>query len=199
MRRPLSLAARALGVLVCALAVLVSGGLLAAAHDQLLKSNPADGSTIDAAPERVELTFSGVPIPIGSQVLVEDAEGRDWAFGDLRVVDTVVSRAINPAAPPGTYTVRWRVVSSDGHPVSGTVEYTTRTGGEPLPDEGEDSAADEASTTAAAPGPDEPGQTDSAEGGPWLVVGIVGAVVIGLGALLGLMARARRRSAGPAG
>ena len=80
-------------------------------------------------PEAIDLTFSNMPLAIGTKVLVEDAGGKDWAVGGVKIVDNVVSQSVSPDAPGGDYTVTWRVVSSDGHPIEGTFGFTAKSGG----------------------------------------------------------------------
>ncbi|GAA1178274.1 hypothetical protein GCM10009584_19800 [Ornithinimicrobium humiphilum] len=150
------------------------------AHDRLLSSEPDQGQVLETVPEAIELTFSDVPVPLGSQVVVEGPDGRDWATGDLQVVDTVVHQPVDPAAPAGDYTVRWRVTSSDGHPITGTVEFSTRSGGAPS------GAADQGVTVGAVDA--EPGG-----GGPRLVVAGAAVLVVLAGAVA-LVLRSRARA-----
>ena len=101
-------------------AILLVFSVPAQAHDALKSSNPANGSTVSAMPAKVELTFDHTPIAINSIVRVEDASGTDQADGPVEIVDNQVSQAVKPGAPQGKYKVVWRVVSSDGHPMSTT-------------------------------------------------------------------------------
>lgn len=105
----------------------------ASAHDSLIGTNPKDGQTVKAMPDVIDLTFSNMPLAIGTKVLVEDAGGKDWAVGEVKIVDNVVSQSVSPDAPGGEYTVIWRVVSSDGHPIEGTFGFTTKSGGAGMP------------------------------------------------------------------
>ena len=115
----------------------------ASAHDSLIGTNPTDGQTINDRPDIIDLMFSNMPLAIGTQVLVEDAGGKEWAVGGVKIVDHVVSQAVSPDAPGGEYTVIWRVVSSDGHPIEGKFGFTAKSGG-----------ADGSSSQAAGPEPD---------------------------------------------
>lgn len=150
----------------------------AQAHDALESSNPADGSTVSAMPAKVELTFDHTPIAINSIVRLEDTTGADQADGPVQIVDNQVSQAVKPGAPQGKYTVVWRVVSSDGHPIEGTFTFTAG---------GPNSAPP--ATPAAAPASATPGAPS-----PLLVAGAAGAVVvIGL-VVAGLLIRRRLRN-----
>ena len=55
---------------------------------------------------------------------MEDTTGTDQADGPVQIIDNQVSQAVKPGAPQGKYTVVWRVVSSDGHPIEGTFGFT---------------------------------------------------------------------------
>ena len=115
-------------------ALLVAGALVAgvaspaAAHDKLVASSPSPGETLAAAPSEVSLTFSADVLTIGAAVIVADASGRDWAAGEPTVTDGVVTVAIEPGMTDAGYEIRWRVVSEDGHPISGLVPFTVGAG-----------------------------------------------------------------------
>ncbi|NUT69584.1 copper resistance CopC family protein [Pseudarthrobacter sp. C4D7] len=174
---PAAWLARVLLPLATAAFLLVSSAP-AQAHDSLDSSNPANGSTVSAMPAKIELTFDHTPIAINSIVRVEDATGTDQADGPVQIVDNVVSQPVKPGTPEGKYTVVWRVVSSDGHPIEGTFTFTA---GGP----NSSPAAAPASTTATA---------DNAVPAQLVVVGIVAAVlVIGL-VVAGFLIRRRLRT-----
>ena len=158
-------------------AILLVFSAPAQAHDALESSNPANGSTVSAMPAKIELTFDHTPIAINSIVRVEDASGVDHADGPVQIVDNQVSQPVKQGAPQGKYTVVWRVVSSDGHPIEGTFTFT---------------AGGPNSTPAAAPAA-SPASAGPGAPGPLVVAGTVGAVVvIGL-VVAGLLIRRRLR------
>ena len=114
---------RALAVLLLTAVASVFPAGVAAAHDQLVDSSPASGERLDAAPTEVRLTFAGDLMELGSTVVVADAAGQDWA-GSTPVLDgPALTVPLAPDLPDGAYTVRWRVVSADGHPISGSVPF----------------------------------------------------------------------------
>jgi len=96
----------------------------AQAHDALETTDPANGSVVGTVPAKIGLVFNHTPIAIGSVVRVEDATGTDQADGPVVIVDNHVSQAVKTGAAEGKYTVVWRVVSSDGHPIEGTFTFT---------------------------------------------------------------------------
>ena len=64
------------------------------------------------------------PIAFGSQVVVKDETGSNQSDGPVVVVDNHVSQAVKADAPAGRYTVVWRVMSRDSHPMEGTFTFT---------------------------------------------------------------------------
>ncbi|WP_036317835.1 copper resistance CopC family protein [Microbacterium sp. B24] len=117
------LRAALLAATLAAAAVLVPAAP-AAAHDELLASSPSPGAALDSAPTEVTLTFSADVLTIGAAVIVADGAGKDWAAAAPAVDNGVVSVPLVPALPAGGYEIRWRVVSQDGHPISGVVPFT---------------------------------------------------------------------------
>lgn len=116
------LAAAAASVLVFA------GATPALAHDELIGSSPEAGERLDAAPDYVELRFSGDVLTIGAAVIIVDASGRDWVTNEPEVVNGSVVVPLETGMPDAGYEIRWRVVSADGHPISGLVPFTVGDG-----------------------------------------------------------------------
>ncbi|WP_327360883.1 MULTISPECIES: copper resistance CopC/CopD family protein [unclassified Streptomyces] len=114
--------------LVAALCALVLGGAgPALAHAGLSGSDPADGAVLDAAPKQVTLTFTeSVSFLDGSLRVLSPADDRvsprPAHHADGRANTAQVPLEENLAQ--GTYTVAWRVVSADGHPISGALVFS---------------------------------------------------------------------------
>ncbi|WP_313280104.1 copper resistance protein CopC [Timonella senegalensis] len=142
-------------ILAAAFAALLAVFLLlgqgpAAAHDVLVKSNPADGATLKTAPKSLILEFNNDIQTLGGQVLVKDASGAEIASGAPATDGKMATYAL-PALANGTYTAAWRVVSSDAHPIEGVVTFTVEDPANPITD-------DSAAPTSA---PEEPAETES--------------------------------------
>ena len=122
----MSLRSRTLALAVAGLLMLFGlvMGQAAQAHDQLVGSNPEDGAELDEQPEWIEMDFSGEIQDVGTEVQVLQDGGDDVSAGEITVEGTTVSSALPDNLTPGTYTVQWRVVSSDGHPISGEFDFT---------------------------------------------------------------------------
>lgn len=209
--------ARALGSVV-GLAVLLAAMVLSAApalaHNTLLGTDPADGSTVEVAPSRVTLTFDEPAQALGTEMVVLGPDGSTVSTGDAELVDATVSQALVTDLPAGMYTVQWRVTSADGHPLSGALTFTAANGSgtpadastapetttDPAPDAtGAPTTGPTATATAGAASPaDDPTGTEVAEDEEaGLAAGAVVAIIAGVlavAALVGFVVHERRKS-----
>ncbi|MFF9983144.1 copper resistance CopC/CopD family protein [Streptomyces erythrochromogenes] len=114
--------------LVAAVLALVLGGAGSAfAHAGLRGSDPAEGSVLATAPKQVTLTFTEsvgfsddslrVLSPENERVNPRPAQHADGKDNTARV-------ELSDELAQGTYTVAWRVVSADGHPISGAFIFS---------------------------------------------------------------------------
>ena len=103
---------------------LVSGATAASAHNSLASTDPADGATVAVAPAVVTLTFDEPAQALGSQIRVTGPDGAVVSTGDVVLSGSTVAEHLVDARPAGTYTVAWRITSTDGHPVSGSFTFT---------------------------------------------------------------------------
>ncbi|MEV6154279.1 copper resistance CopC family protein [Nonomuraea sp. NPDC052129] len=183
----------ALTAFIAALVLLGTAGP-ALAHDALKSSDPAKGATVESVDE-VKLEFtSGVRIPV---VVVRGAEGTAHQSGDPRADGKVVTQELKGALPDGKYTIAYRVVSSDGHPIEGEIPFTVKGAPSPSPSPSAPSPsaqpqapvteAPAAQTQAQAPASAVPADQAGAASTSfpvWLIV-VVGALVgVGIGFLL---------------
>lgn len=182
--------------------LLLSIGSLAAAtpasaHDELRSSDPAAGATLETPPEQLTLTFSGeISTEAGAtEIQVTDADGTSLTDGDPVVEGAVVTQPLTDAAS-GAVTVLWKVVSSDGHPISGELGFTVTAPPTPTPTPTATPTETPTATPTAEPTPTptvspEPADSTFSDVWPW----IVGAVIVaGLGgALIYLLVSRNRR------
>jgi methionine-rich copper-binding protein CopC len=115
-----------LGVLAGLTTVLLGAGA-ASAHDGLVRVVPADGATVQTAPSRVRLVFDE-EVDSPSTVVVTGPGGTAVQTGPAVGVADTVSVPVRVTSP-GTYHVAFRVVSADGHPVSGETTFAFRQAG----------------------------------------------------------------------
>lgn len=173
--------------------------LSASAHDELVSSDPAADATVSALPAEIALTFSGlVSTEAGAnEIAVTDASGTSLVDGAPTVDDTVVTQKLTGEAS-GAITVIWKVVSSDGHPVSGQYSFEVTGAPTPTPTPSPTQTATSSPTTPVESptqtGTPAPPPTDASTSGavwPWIVGGILLAAV--LGAVIYLLASRAKR------
>lgn len=97
---------------------------LASAHAVILTTEPSNDAIVESAPARVTLRFNEPVETAFGAVRVYDSEAHrvDSARVDRPGADGVAVGVDGPLAR-GTYTVTWRVVSADSHPVSGAFVF----------------------------------------------------------------------------
>lgn len=106
----------------------------AAAHADFVSSDPADGAILDTPPAQITLTFSEDLLPGANTVAVTDATGAVIASEPIEPQGASVALPWPAGADGGTYRVAYRVVSADGHPITGSVLITVgRSSPEPVP------------------------------------------------------------------
>ncbi|TQF41792.1 copper-binding protein [Bradyrhizobium sp. UNPF46] len=95
------------------------------AHAALVSVEPASGSMLAAPPKAVQLRFSEAVTPGAIRLI--DGAGR--ARDDARVSASgeTISVAMPADLPEGTAVVSYRVISQDGHPVTGSVIFSIGT------------------------------------------------------------------------
>lgn len=120
-----------------AVTIALSTGLLlsalAQAHPKLLSSTPAEGAE-GAAPGTIELHFSENLVTrfSGAKLVMTEMPGMAHSPMPMKArvsggsdPKTMVITPVSPL-PAGTYTVEWRAVSADTHPITGNVRFKVK-------------------------------------------------------------------------
>jgi copper resistance protein C len=184
--RPLAAGLLSLGVLS---AVLLQA-TPATAHSELLETSPASGAVLDAVPREVQLTFGEDVQSQGSGIVVKGPSGQRYddatTFTVDRNVASVELRTDDGSYGDGQYTVSYRVVSADGHIVSGSYGFRLKS-----------VAASDQSTPArtptldASPAAGTSESEDSGSGVVWVLgLGAIGIVLVA--AVISVAVRGRR-------
>lgn len=129
MRRALARAGAVVGAGVGALVLVVGGGATpAAAHAELVETEPAAGARLETAPEQVLLRYSEAVSPPDDAIEVFDSHGDQVETSSPSHPDGAAELvAVDlPELDDGAYVVTWRVASEDSHPIRGA--YTFRVG-----------------------------------------------------------------------
>lgn len=111
---------------VCAVAFTLIAAAPAAAHTDLVKSDPQQGASLAAPPSEVVLTFGEELLAGGDKLVARDGQGAKVDLGPSQVDGPVLSATWPASAASGTYTVSYRAVADDGHPLEGTVNFAIK-------------------------------------------------------------------------
>jgi methionine-rich copper-binding protein CopC len=98
------------------------------AHAYLEKAVPAQRAMLFAPPQRVQLWFNERLEAAFCSLTVTDSSGKAVDQGDMRVAPDnpkLLSVGLKPLTP-GVYTVKFRVLSVDGHVVTNQFSFTVR-------------------------------------------------------------------------
>lgn len=118
-------------VLLTACLIFLAPGI-ASAHASLVDSAPAADSRLEAAPDAIILTFDERIESKLFDVRVLDRNGKK--VNDRQAALSSDGKQLKlplPTAGDGVYTVTYRIVSTDGHPIAGAYVYAV---GQPVPD-----------------------------------------------------------------
>ena len=204
--RNIALAATAAMVFLLSVLMAPTGS----AHADLQVSTPEDGESLEVAPEEIRLTFSEELFEELVEISILDAAGD--LYSTIKVEQTPppgtdVIFPWPPQMPPGEYSIAYRVVSADGHPVTGTVSFSyAATAPEPSalePSSSDSTPSAQSSTPASSPTASAPfaspasesstsSSTDSSSVTPFVVIGVV--LLLGVIAASAIIVRARQRN-----
>ncbi len=96
------------------------------AHAELVATTPANGARLDTPPAAVTLVFSERVNLVRDGVRLLDGTGAVRSTEPARIDPTGPARVLLPVPAglgPGSYTVAWRVVSADSHPIFGAFVF----------------------------------------------------------------------------
>ncbi|WP_435769810.1 copper resistance CopC/CopD family protein [Nocardioides sp. SYSU DS0651] len=122
MRRVPALVAAVLVTATTSLLWVVVAAAPASAHATLVSTDPTEGAVLPEAPTEVTFTFDEPVKLVPRAVQAFDAAG-DPVEVEAEARDEVVIGALPDDLADGTYVVAWRVVSTDGHPIAGSLTF----------------------------------------------------------------------------
>lgn len=175
--RTLESMSRILGSLALALLLIVGATGSASAHSALIGTVPSDGESVSTAPAAIILEFNEEPLDGMVDIAVTDSTGTIVATDSAVVTGTEVALAWPGVIGAGDYTVAYRVVSADGHPITGTFAFSYT---------GEPTNPDEVVAVDASAGEAVVAEVEQSNGGSStpLIIGIAVVVVVALGGLI---------------
>jgi methionine-rich copper-binding protein CopC len=98
----------------------------AVAHAHLKTSTPAADSTVKQAPSVLDLSFTESLNLKFSGATVTGPEKKTIKTGSAALAegDKTLTIPVSDQLAPGKYTVKWRVLSNDGHKTNGSYSFT---------------------------------------------------------------------------
>lgn len=103
-------------------AMLLASMSAAFAHAQLLDTSPADNAVVQTAPDTVSLRFNEPVTPLAIKLFAPD--GSATGLLDMTTGGETVTIPLPVEIGNGTSVLSWRVVSTDGHPISGSLVFS---------------------------------------------------------------------------
>jgi methionine-rich copper-binding protein CopC len=94
----------------------------ASAHAMLDHAEPRVGNKVATTPHEVTLWFTQKLEPAFSTINVTDSAGKRVDSGETRVSGSQMSVELRPGGP-GTYHVKWHVLSVDSHTTDGSFTF----------------------------------------------------------------------------
>lgn len=157
--------------------LIAMGTSVVQAHAGLTSSNPEDGSTLSAPPTVIDLTFNEELLPDTVEIAVTTEAAGLIAGVEFTTTGPTVQVTWPQDLPDDTYQVAYRVVSNDGHPITGAISFSYSGSGAPATTESEVVVSETSETPAV---PETEPETEPAGISPiWLIVGglVIGAVI----------------------
>ena len=161
---------RGLGITVLAVYLGLSFPVVAYAHATVVSSDPSEGAVVTTLPSQVTITFDeNIAEPAFVSVIASD--GTNLAEGTPEILDATVTQRVRPSSATGTYTMSYRVVSDDSHPVSGSLSFGVGKGASPPQ-----------STESAASGMHDAAQSGSGSSNTmvyvWIIIGVAVVLIV---------------------
>lgn len=93
------------------------------AHSKLESSTPAADAKITESVKEVNLSFNENIDENLSTLKVKNAQGEEVEVSEVKVSQNTMAGTLAAPLPSGSYTVEWKIVGGDGHPVDGTYAF----------------------------------------------------------------------------
>jgi methionine-rich copper-binding protein CopC len=118
---------RKLLVSLCLAGLALFSSPVASAHGEIVSTFPEQYSNATPIPAEVWIEFDGNLQTLDGQSIntidVVDATGLTVSYGDPVIEGGKISTKLSGQSAPGVFTVNYRIVSEDGHPVEGSYTF----------------------------------------------------------------------------
>ncbi|MFD6440639.1 copper resistance protein CopC, partial [Peribacillus sp. NPDC060186] len=112
--------------LVISLFSLLLYPVTASGHASVISSNPSPNEAMDTLPEKISIQFSEDIQPAFHSLEVFNQDGSKIQIQDSKISEKsekILEAKWKGSIDEGIYNIKWRVVSSDGHPIEGTIPF----------------------------------------------------------------------------
>ena len=100
---------------------------VSSAHGEIVSTFPEQYSNATPIPSEVWIEFDGDLQTLDGQAIntidVVDSTGLTVSYGDPVIEGGKISTKLSGQSAPGVFTVNYRIVSEDGHPVEGNYTF----------------------------------------------------------------------------
>jgi len=135
---------RKLLIALCLAGLAFLSSTIASAHGEIVSTFPEQYTNATPIPTQVWIEFDGNLQTLDGQAIntidVVDSTGLTVSYGDPIIEGGKISTKLSGQSAPGVFTVNYRIVSEDGHPVEGSYTFNASP-----------NFADDAPVTTAAP------------------------------------------------
>ncbi|MCU4965074.1 copper resistance CopC family protein, partial [Bacillus paranthracis] len=111
--------------IVCVLIILIPKS--ASAHAYVVKSNPTENETLKKAPSVVKIEFDeDIQISSFNTLYVRDTSGKRVDLKDAHIDKKnkkLLEAGLKENLKNGLYSIQWKVISADGHPIQGVIPF----------------------------------------------------------------------------
>jgi methionine-rich copper-binding protein CopC len=119
---------RSLKILLLAVGLMLSINPAATAHAELVKSFPVANAKLTKSPKFVQLEFAEAIVTLKSKnansIVVLDSKAQKINTSKIVIKKGVARVNVVGTIKPGKYTVKYRIVSADGHVLDANFKFT---------------------------------------------------------------------------
>jgi methionine-rich copper-binding protein CopC len=119
---------RNLKVLLLAVGLIFSVSPAATAHAELVKSFPVANAKLTKSPKFVQLEFGEAIVTLKSKsansIVITDSKAQKLETSKIVIKKSVARVDFIGTLKPGKYTVKYRIVSADGHVLNANFKFT---------------------------------------------------------------------------
>ncbi len=124
------MANRRYGILFLTSILMASSSPSATAHAQSVKSFPTNNQIVKVAPTSAWIMFNENILTLEGKaknyLQVVDSKKQRVDLGDYRISRSKISVNLGKNLKPGKFQLMYRVVSADGHPLTGSIPFIYR-------------------------------------------------------------------------